>query len=304
MVDRLIGQTKHNSPSELTWAIHLELQHRNEHIPTESDLIKGLRSTDFVLVVDPEKAAESIENTTANVEVFIEEGGTKIIMGGSTDNGKDDSESMRTARALDETIKRMQASVDVIAFPGSHRQVVPGVPTMILHLPQIYTQVFRQHPEFETPFCAHYESIAAEALTRGGPAVATNYVLFNTGKITSVQKATGVHGYDLTEPLNLDKVAYEVMPHLRRGLSILELGSSPEDNLENYHKMRHIGDLVIATTGLTPMITGGINSPERVAAVTRYNAFPLGVGTISEVLPPDEFRAIFREMKAAHYLNR
>lgn len=277
---------------------YIQVQQEAAASPEVAELIATIEQAGPVMVIDPEKAIDDLPDTLERTRIAARLGLKVIIIGGSTDSG----ESTTVVPAVRDAIDEVDGPTRLLAFPGSSRQVVPGVhASLLLHLPQIYP-VFAQRDKVEQFLSTEFMNIIAAANRNDIPLIPVQYILFHAGVPTTVEKITGISAINvIRDGMDIQAIMETMAPWCKPGeLAMLELGSSPGRSIN----LAPIAEKVYEATGIIPLITGGINKPEHVRERTSGTRFPLGFGSLQENTPPDQFEEVYRAMRAAHPLTR
>lgn len=252
-----------------------------------------------IMVIDPEEAGRCVDDlsdTCTKAEHFAMSGGKVIWCGGSTDNG----EAQIVLPALRAAVDRAGSNTKIFAFPGSESQVALGADaTLWLHMPQLYP-VLELRPDLEKYFCSQFVAIAEKSRGLNIPVIPVNYILFNAGKPTTVERVTGITAFQVSEGIDEDAIMKELAPWCSPGMPfILELGSGPDKHVN----LAPVGKRIYEATGVMPVITGGIKTAEIIRGITEELPFPTVFGTVAEKAKPEEFPTIYGSFRAAHPLT-
>lgn len=262
----------------------------------QQEYIEAIQEAGPMLVVDPEKAAQDMVATLERVVIAVQNGIKIILMGGSTDSG----EAEAVVPLLREVIETTESDTLILAFPGSSRQVVAGVDgVLLLNLPQIL-EVFAQNKTAEEYFKKEKETIITKSIELQLPLIPITYLIFNSGTPTSVEKATGINGLQVTDEESFQRALSYCLKDRKAGEQVfLELGSGPDTWVD----LSPIAHAIYKVTGVLPIISGGVNSPEKVSILTRELPYPLGFGSLAEQTRPQDFEEIYKSLRKAHPLT-
>jgi heptaprenylglyceryl phosphate synthase len=250
-----------------------------------------------MMVIDPEKAIGDLQSTLEKTRIAVEQGLKVILVGGSTDQG----ETSVVVPALQEVIDATDRDTILLSFPGSSRQVVKGVDAvLLLDLPQIY-EVFEENKAVEEYFREERNLIIDRSRKFNVPLIPVTYIIFSAGRTTSVERATGIKGLAVDNSVSFQQAREYALRKCNPGkLVFLELGSNPV----SWVNLSPIAEAIYEATGIVPIISGGINSPEKVATLTRNGTFPIGFGSLAENTLPENFKNVYSALRKAHPLTR
>jgi heptaprenylglyceryl phosphate synthase len=251
-----------------------------------------------IMVIDPEKAYYDLPATLEKVRIASRMGMSVMEIGGSTDqNGESETVIPETRKAIDEA----RGDTLLISFPGTSSQVVKGVDaTFSLFLPQL-DGIFRQRPQVAEILKAEYLTVIDRSRQLDIPLIPVTYILFNGGKKTSVEKATGVDAINVQNGADVGGIMKSISPWLDKGdLVMLEMGSGPDISVN----LGPVAREVYEVTKVRPIVTGGINSPDIMREVTKYLETPVVFGSVGEQTSIDEFENLYEGFRVAHPFTR
>jgi len=261
-------------------------------------IIKIIENAGPIMVIDPEKAYEDLDNTLARVKIASENGMKVMELGGSTDENKG---AETVIPAIRDVVDKVGGDTLLISFPGTSSQVVKGIDaTFSLYLPQL-EEVTKTHPHIVEHLNGEYQGIIDRSKKLDVPVFPVTYILLNGGKATSVEEQTKINAIKVHEGLSVEKVMEEIKPWIsEEELVMLEMGSSPETSVN----LGPLAKEVDKITHVRPIVTGGISSPKLMREVTQHIHSPTVFGTIAENTPPERFEKLYMEFRNAHPSTR
>ncbi len=261
-------------------------------------IIRRIEGAGLIMVIDPEKAFYDLEDTLKRIEIAARMGMKVILIGGSTDKK---NEAGIVIPEVSRVIKRVERDTLVAAFPGTSSQVVESIDaTFSLFLPQL-DSVYRANPKAGEFLTGEYFKVIERSRQLGVPVIPVTYVLFNCGKPTSVEIATGIDAINVQNGVDVERNMKTIRPWLKHGgLVMLEAGSRPETSVN----LGPVAEEVYKQTQVLPIVTGGIKSVELIRLITRNYPFPVVFGSVAEQTPPDYFGMLYREFMESHPLCR
>lgn len=257
------------------------------------DIVGRIENAGPIMVIDPEVAYSDLNNTLERVKIASENGMEVMELGGSTDTN---NEARTVIPQIRDAVKEIGGKTLITSFPGTSSQVVEGVDaTFSLFLPQL-DHVYRENPL--TQFLnREYFEIIDRSRRLGVPVIPVTYILFNGGKKTSVEKATGIDAIKVQNGVNMELVMNTISPWLHENdLVMLEMGSGPG----TFVNLGPVAREVYERTQVRPIVTGGVSLPEHIAKITEHIHSPVVFGSVAERTPPSLFKELYRNFRAVH----
>lgn len=257
-------------------------------------IIHRIENAGPIMVIDPEKAYYDLDATLERVRIASQMGIEVIEIGGSTDKK---NEAQSVIPRIKEAIKEVEGKTLLISFPGTGSQVIEGVDASLsLFMPQL-DEVFRKNPQIAEIFTEQYFEIISKSRTLGVPIIPVTYLIFNAGKKTSVEKVTGIEGINVESGVNSGQIMEIISPWLKESdLVMLEAGSGPS----KFVNLGPVAREVYEVMNITPIVTGGISSPEQMQEILQYIKCPIVFGSVGENTPPSEFGNLYQSFRNAH----
>jgi heptaprenylglyceryl phosphate synthase len=234
--------------------------------------------------------------TLARVEIASRCGMQVILIGGSTNRYKDATKTVISN--VRDAVKDAQGDTLLVSFPGTSDQVEEGGldATFSLLLPQL-DGVFRESSQIAHFLTTEYFEVIERSLQFGVPVIPVTYLLYNGGRQTTVEEQTGIKAIDVTDGVDVEQIMGTIAPWLSfNDLVMLEMGSSPETSAN----LGPVAKEVYAITGVRPIVTGGVSSPELMAQITKHGPFPVVFGSVAEQTRSDKFEDLYMRFRQAH----
>ncbi len=256
--------------------------------------VNWIENSGPTIVIDPEVALGDLDNTLQRVRIAATMGMKVMELGGSTNKNDAAKEVIPLIRKV---VDDVGSDTLLVSFPGTSDQVVEGVhATYSLFLPQL-DGVFKENPQIAEYFNTQYFEIIDNSQSLGVPVIPMPYILFNAGKPTTVERTTGIQGINVQDGVDTTAVMNEIAPWLgSNDLVMLEVGSAPERSVN----LGGVAKEVYGITGVHPIVTGGVASPDIMRAITQEFVTPVVVGSTFERTPPEEFGKLYQAFRNAH----
>jgi heptaprenylglyceryl phosphate synthase len=257
-------------------------------------IVKTIEHAGPIMVIDPEKALDDLNNTLERVKIASENGMKVMEIGGSTDanNGAE-----TVIPAIRDVVDKAGGDTLLISFPGTSSQVIKGVDaTFSLFLPQL-DSVYRKKPQVVQHLNKEYLEIINRSRQLDVPVIPVTYVLFNGGEKTSVEKVTGIDAIRVQDGIGVNEVMNTLDPWLQpNDLVMLEMGSGPDTSVN----LGPVAREVYERTLVRPIVTGGISSPQLMGEVTKHIHSPVVFGSVAERTPPHLFEDLYKSFRDTH----
>lgn len=271
---------------------------RREAIDSEqtTNIVRRIENAGPIMVIDPEVAYYDLGDTLERVRIASRNGMEVMELGGSTDAN---NEAETVIPQIRDAVREVGGNTLLISFPGTSSQVVEGVDaTFSLFLPQL-DSVYRnrENSQIAQSLNGEYFEIIDRSRRLGIPIIPVTYILFNGGKKTSVEKATGIDAIKVQGGIDIELVTKTLAPWLNpNDLVMLEMGSNPDTSVN----LGPVARKVYEKTQVHPIVTGGVSSPKLIEEITRHTRSPVVFGSVAERTPPDSFEKLYRDFRESH----
>lgn len=275
-------------------SIYQALRREVVESPQATNIVRRIETAGPIMVIDPEVAFYDLNNTLERVRIASRNGMPVMELGGSTDAN---NEAETVIPKIRDAVREVGGDTILISFPGTSSQVVEGIDaTFSLFLPQL-DGVYRKSPKKAEYFSGEYFEIINRSRQLDVPIFPITYILFNGGKMTSVEKATGIDAIRVQDGIDIDQVMNTINPWLDiNDLVMLEMGSGPDTSVN----LGLVAKEVRKITQVRPIVTGGVSSPELMGEITQHIHSPVVFGSVAERTPPEEFEELYRNFRASH----